>query len=45
LVVNGGLISSTLLTLYVVPVIFGLLERRYAKLDEQDIKEMATASK
>ncbi|KAF1079472.1 MAG: CzcABC family efflux RND transporter, transmembrane protein [Candidatus Rifleibacterium amylolyticum] len=41
LVVNGGLISSTLLTLYVVPVIFGLLEKRYAVLDEQDIKEPA----
>ncbi|PKL40381.1 MAG: CusA/CzcA family heavy metal efflux RND transporter [Candidatus Riflebacteria bacterium HGW-Riflebacteria-1] len=45
LVVNGGLVSSTLLTLYVVPVVFGLLERRYARSDEQDVKEKAAADK
>lgn len=44
LVVNGGLISSTLLTLYVLPVLFGLLEKHYAKTDAETLQESATAS-
>ncbi|HPT48460.1 MAG TPA: efflux RND transporter permease subunit, partial [Candidatus Rifleibacterium sp.] len=41
LVVNGGLITSTLLTLFVLPVIFSISEKYLGRLDEQDTKESA----
>lgn len=42
LVVNGGLISSTLLTLFVLPVIFAIVEKRFASIDQQDVTAAAT---
>lgn len=41
LVVNGGLVSSTLLTLFVLPVIFAIVEKHFARIDEQDITATA----
>lgn len=41
LVVNGGLVSSTLLTLFVLPVIFAIVEKYFAPLDAQDVSTTA----
>lgn len=41
LVVNGGLVTSTLLTLFVLPVIFGLVEKYFAPAEEQEIRAAA----
>ncbi len=37
LVVNGGLISSTLLTLFVLPALFAVTESFFAGSDEKDL--------
>ena len=37
LVVNGGLVSSTLLTLFVLPALFAITESFFAGSDEKDL--------
>ncbi len=44
LVVNGGLVTSTLLTLFVLPVIFAIVEKHFAGIDKQDLTAVAAGN-